>query len=164
MSSVKILKKNIIDSTEVFINHHKQKYSGALPIWVAIELLSFGTLSKMFKNLKKVDSDFICKEIYKVKSFYVQNWLHALAVMRNICAHYGRIYNRLLPVDINLFKKEMGIRKNSFFALNLVLKRLITDRSQWKTYVTSLEALIEQYNCVDIKRLGFPEDWQKLLR
>lgn len=158
------LEKEVIRSNEVFVEHHNKKYSGNFPLWVVIELLSFGTLSKMFRNLKKEDSDFICKEMYHMKSYYARNWLHALSVTRNICAHYGRLYNRFLPIDINLFKEDKLIRRNSFFALNLVLKRLVLDAVLWDSYIISLAALIEKYDCVDIKRLGFPNNWEKILK
>lgn len=38
---------------ELFVMHHKSKYSGEFPFWVAIEVISFGELSKLFRNLLK---------------------------------------------------------------------------------------------------------------
>lgn len=97
------LSKEISISKELFVKHHQQKYSGNFPIWVAIELISFGTLSKIFNNLNNEDANFICKEHYRIRPYYIRNWLHALSVTRNICAHYGRIYGRHLPVSVRLF-------------------------------------------------------------
>lgn len=36
---------------ELFVVHHKSKYEGEFPFWVAIEVISFGELSKLYKNL-----------------------------------------------------------------------------------------------------------------
>lgn len=49
---------------ELFIKHHFEKYNGNFPIWVAVELFSFGTLSKFFKNMKSKDREFISKQHY----------------------------------------------------------------------------------------------------
>ena len=36
---------------EVFVRHHNTVYDGKFPIWVLVELLTFGSLSRLFKNL-----------------------------------------------------------------------------------------------------------------
>ena len=44
-------------SKEIFIEHYKSKYEGfpALPIWVAVEIMSFSSISLLIYNLKKED-------------------------------------------------------------------------------------------------------------
>lgn len=42
----------IARSRDVFIAHNFNNHDGAIPIWAAVEIMSFGTLSKMIKNLK----------------------------------------------------------------------------------------------------------------
>lgn len=37
---------------ELFIKHHKIKYDGQVPLWAAVEIMSFGMLSKLYSNLK----------------------------------------------------------------------------------------------------------------
>ncbi|OWZ85052.1 Abi family protein [Natranaerobius trueperi] len=44
-------------SDEIFVQHHKSAYGGVFPIWVVIELASFGLLSKIYSNLKEKDQD-----------------------------------------------------------------------------------------------------------
>ena len=39
-------------SKDVFIAHNFSNHEGEIPVWAAIEVLSFGTLSKIIKNLK----------------------------------------------------------------------------------------------------------------
>lgn len=46
---------------ELFIRHHIDNYDSNFPIWVVIEVMSFGQLSKMFKNLKSEDQKFSFK-------------------------------------------------------------------------------------------------------
>lgn len=40
---------------ELFVRHHIEKYNRQFPIWVAIEIFSFGMLSRLFKIMKRED-------------------------------------------------------------------------------------------------------------
>ncbi len=42
----------IARSDDVFILHNYEQYDGAIPLWATVEILSFGMLSKLIKNLK----------------------------------------------------------------------------------------------------------------
>ena len=74
-------------SKERFIKHFKENYIEfpQLPIWVAIETMTFGTISLLFKNLRKEDQISIAKEI-GIHHTLLNNWLHTLTYIRNICA------------------------------------------------------------------------------
>lgn len=47
---------------EPFIEHHKEKYGGRVPIWVAIEVWDFGLLSRLFGGMKHSDKNRIAKK------------------------------------------------------------------------------------------------------
>ncbi|GIW48989.1 MAG: ABC transporter permease [Caloramator sp.] len=160
------LQEEINRSDELFVKHHINNYDGVFPIWVVIELTSFGTLSKIYSNLKDDDQDDIAKNFYGTKGEYLKTWLHTLSNLRNICAHYGRLYNRKFTVTPKLFKadKKRGIINDSLFANLFVMGRLLKQKTEWKHFVTKLEALVEQYDKVDLKCLGFPNDWIEILK
>jgi abortive infection bacteriophage resistance protein len=105
------LDKEIKRSQEIFVKHHIKKYEGILPVWVAVEVLSFGALSKLFSNMKIVDQNQIAMNNYRVPAVYLISWLKCLSYIRNICAHYGRLYNRPLTSKPRLDRrsKKMGI-------------------------------------------------------
>lgn len=42
----------IARSNDVFIKHNFNNHDGEVPVWAIVEVLSFGTLSKIIKNLK----------------------------------------------------------------------------------------------------------------
>lgn len=46
------LSQEIARSSDVFIKHNFDKHDGNVPVWAAVEIMSFGTLSKTIKNLK----------------------------------------------------------------------------------------------------------------
>lgn len=87
------------DSKEIFIRHFKKKYSNfpSLPIWVLVEILSFGALSHLFSYLKKEDQKTISKQ-FGIPLTIFQNWLHNFAYLRNICAHHSRLFDRTLSI------------------------------------------------------------------
>ena len=160
------LEKEINRSQEIFIKHHIEKYEGKIPIWVAIEVLSFGSLSKLFSNMKSIDQNQIVKKNYRVPAIYLVSWLKCLSYIRNICAHYGRLYNRPLTSKPRLDRKsrKLGIDQGKIFAHIYILKELISDRGKWTDFITRLEALLTEYKAVvELDRIGFPEDWEAIL-
>ena len=160
------LEKEINRSQEIFIKHHFEKYDGKTPVWVAIEVLSFGALSKLYSNMKSVDQNQIAKRNYRAPAIYLESWLKCLSYIRNICAHYGRLYNRPLTSKPRLDwkSKQLGIEQGKIFAHLYILKELISDRGKWRDFVIQLEALLSEYKeVVELERIGFPEDWQSIL-
>ena len=151
--------------SELFIAHHYDKYSGKFPVWVAIEVTSFGTLSKLYKNLKEEDKKEIAKTYYNVPYTYIESWLRTLSNVRNVCAHFGRIYNKNLIFRPALFNNEKKIIDNKkVFAAIYVAKRLLT-RQEGDRLLASLEALIDEYEGqLDLSRLGLKSNWKDLLK
>jgi abortive infection bacteriophage resistance protein len=153
-------------SNELFIAHHQSKYRGQIPIWVAVEIMSFSTLSKLYSNLKNKDRDRIASEYYNLPHIYIASWLRVLSVVRNVCAHYGRLYGRRFRTAPRLDKKDakLGFDSNRIFAAIFVMKKLTRDKQIWMgEFVSHLQALIEQYSEVDCSLIGFSENWDKLL-
>ncbi|MFD2371571.1 Abi family protein [Brevibacillus sp. GCM10020057] len=161
------LTKEVQRSQEQFIRHHLDKYHGDIPIWVAVEVLSFGALSKLYSNMKLEDQTYIAKTNYRVPAVYLKSWLKCFAYVRNICAHYGRLYNRPLTSKPRLSRewKARGIPQDRIFAPICIAKQLIHDPQIWSDFLVRLEALFSAYHeDVELHRIGFPEDWEALLR
>lgn len=146
--------------------HHHSNYGGQFPIWVVVEVLSFSTLSKLYSNLKNQDKSQIAEEYYKLPYKYIISWLRVLSIVRNICAHYGRLYGRRFRTAPRLDAKDerLGFDRNRIFAAIFVIKKLYQDKQTWRNeFVLSLQALIGQYSEVDCGLIGFCKDWEKLL-
>ncbi len=86
-------------SKEAFIEHFRATYSQypSLPLWVAAEVMSFGTLSRLYFGLNSTDRTAIAKP-HGVHQVVFASWLHCLAHVRNICAHHSRLWNRELSI------------------------------------------------------------------
>lgn len=160
-----ILDKELNESDEIFVKHHSVQYKGIFPVWVAIEVTSFGFLSKMYSNLLDKDKDIIARTYYNVPGRYVKSWLHSLTNVRNKCAHYGRLYNKKLNITPRLFKSspKQGIKNDTLFANIYIMGKLSLDKKEWKYFVEKLKIILERYEIVDKKFLGFPDDWKYIL-
>jgi abortive infection bacteriophage resistance protein len=150
---------------ELFVAHHNNKYGGQFPIWVSVEVLSFSTLSKLFSNLKNEDKRKIAKDYYGVPYVYISTWLRVLSVVRNICAHYGRLYGRRINTQPRLDSDDraLGFDASRVFAAIFLMKKLYVDEQAWNYFVINLQALVDQYDEVDCNLMGFCKEWYKVL-
>lgn len=153
------------NKTELFVIHHHKKYEGVFPFWVAIELLSFSTLSMLYKNLLDEDKLLISRTYYNLHFKYIQSWLHTLTPIRNICAHHGRLYGKNLSIRPQLFTElRTKVQNNTLYAAIIALIKLLNndDRS---IFFISLQALVEEYNNhIKLSDIGFPNDWEVIIQ
>lgn len=148
-----------------FVKNFKANYTdGKIPFYALVELFSFGTLSKFYKNMKNEDKKQIAST-YGVGYTYFESWIESIAFIRNVCAHYGRLYNAKLPKTPVLYKqyKQAGIGNIRIFGILLCIKHIILNDLQWQTFVTTLKELIDKYPAVKISTMGFPENWEDYL-
>lgn len=153
------------NSKAPFVRNFKENYEGGnLPIYALVEVFSFGTLSKFYKNMLNKDKKAIAK-IFGVGYTYFESWLESISYVRNICAHYGRIYNAKLSKTPILYKEytQVGIGNNRIYGVLLCLKYLLKDDDHWNLFVDKIELLFDKYPCVQISTMGFPENWKVLL-
>lgn len=148
-----------------FVKNFRENYEGGyLPIYALVEVFSFGTLSKFYKNMKNPDKKAVAKS-FGVGYTYLESWLESISHVRNICAHYGRLYNAKLSKTPILFKEysSSGIGNNRIFGVLLCLRTLLKYDLHWNLFVDKVEMLFEKYESVNRKTMGFPENWKELL-
>lgn len=162
------LKENINKNKyrELFIKHHIKKYAGEFPIWVVVEVLSFGNLSKLFKNMRNEDKEIICETYYKIPFQYIQSWLHNLSYIRNVCAHYGRLYNKTFKVFPKFSNRDKKLFKPTgrIFDTIFILKKLIFNNQEWLNFTKKLDNLFYDNPIINKKLLGFSDNWLELLK
>lgn len=153
------------NSKSPFVRNFQQNYEGGkLPFYALIELFSFGTLSKFYKNMKNPDKKAIAKQ-YGVGYTYLESWVEHIAFVRNICAHYGRLYNTNLHKSPILYKEydKMEISNNRVFATIICLKHLLPHDRHWSDFVDTIEIFFDKYDHVKIGLMGFPLDWKEIV-
>ncbi len=165
----------IARSKDVFIAHNFNHHDGAIPLWASVEIMSFGTLSKVIKNLKTGVGSVYSRVVqhYKYKNVHgnvvnpsqdmFTSWIQAVSVMRNICAHNSRIYNRVInkiPQLISADSINPPPRYNGLYQIMLAMKYLRPTDQSWAEFITKFNALLHKYVGVyDMSRMNFPADW-----
>ena len=154
------------NSKAPFVRNFRENYEGGnLPIYALVEVFSFGTLSKFYKNMLNKDKKAIAKS-FGVGYTYFESWLESISYVRNICAHYGRIYNAKLSKTPILYKEytQVGIGNNRIYGVLLCLKHLLKNDVHWNLFVDKIDLLFDKYQYVKISTMGFPENWRELLQ
>ena len=159
--------KHLIDVNDdrEFVRHYNSKYCGAFPLWVVMELFSFGTLAFFYKDMHTADKKEIADKYYNCTSSELDNWLFCLNELRNYCAHYNRLYGNTFPVDPKT-PRGMDIElQPDVFGYIIVMKQLAHDHKSWNERVVKpVSRLIRKNSDVlRLKDLGFPEGWEAMI-
>lgn len=153
------------NSKSPFVRNFQDNYDGRIPMYALVELFSFGTLSKFFKNMKNVDKKSIAST-YGVGYIYLESWFESIAYVRNLCAHYGRIYNAKFTKKPMMYKQDVAIGADNsrMFALLICISRLVKHDTHWMDFLDEMELIIEKYSVVNISTMGFPTEWKECLK
>ncbi len=161
-------------SKDTFIKAHKNKHTDDLrfpPAWKTLELTSFGSLSKLYGNLKNTirSKDIIAEEFGTVNHTFLPSWLQSITQIRNYCAHYSRLWNKNLPGRPKLLSKPpmpwLGdVPKEHEFHMIYVhlccIKYLVNIVHPTNHFTQRLSALLIKYSNVDPNALGLKPNWQ----
>lgn len=168
------LDEEIERSKDVFIKDHKKKHKDDLrfpPSWKALELTSFGTLSKLYGNLHNSikSKDLIAKEFGTVNHTFLPSWLQSISQIRNYCAHHSRLWNKNLPGRPKLLPnppynwisdvpKELEFQ---YLYIHLCCMKYLLNIVQPENHFKQrLHDLFSKYPNVDPNALGMKEKWE----
>ena len=149
-----------------FVKNFQENYEGGdIPLYALVEIFSFGMLSKFFKNLKNPDKKAIAST-YQVPFPYFESWIESISYVRNICAHYGRLYNTKLTKKPKLYKEDqiLGVSNERVFGTLCCMKHLLSGDDKWETFLHDVDGLFLKHPKTDIKTMGFPLDWKDILK
>lgn len=165
--------QNRMSETELFLKHFKEKHNGQLPIWAYVEVLTISDVSKMYGILDEDIQKNIAKEFgycHNTGNELLAQLLHNVTIVRNICAHGGRLYNRnfirkpkLSRAQKKLLRVDDGKKVyDRLFSYILVIKALSLSQD-FDLLKEHLWELTSKYPFVDMKYYGFPENWKEIL-
>jgi abortive infection bacteriophage resistance protein len=167
----KILMKRITDEIKnngkaPFVKHHIDRYDGQFPIWAITELFSFGMLSVFYASMHLQDQKKFAKDEFDTTYRNLASWLRCCTDLRNICAHYGRLYFRkftAVPARISGLDDDAARR---LFGAVLSLKALHPDADRWNNEIhLRLKKLVDSNSdVITLAHIGFPSDWDAKLQ
>lgn len=164
--------KDIEQSSETFVEHYRKRYTAPLlpPIWAIVETMSLGSLSRWFTSSKSTDAKKEVSQSLGMPNIEVlEQVLHALTPVRNVCAHHSRLWNRRFPIQLPAIKKykaslvapnsphhQAHYLYNHLTVLALVMQQ-INPRSTWAGRVSRL--ITSELPQPQHAAMGFPPDW-----
>lgn len=145
-------------SKEPFVVHHQQQY-GALPIWAAIEVWDFGSLSRLFAGMQHADQQGIARTYGAVDGRAFAQWLRSLNFIRNVSAHHSRLWNinvlELSPVPPGWPTALNRAKPFLYFGLMQQLLSVICPNSSWGERFKSL--LLDEFPTTAERSLSLAE-------
>ena len=163
------------------VTHHLVAYPDThLPIWITLDIVSFGSLPYFMDLMHDEDRNDVAQLFGVRNGKALTRWTRAFVDLRNVCAHNLRLFNsnvkRVLavrpsevPKGAPLHIPEPTSRKiYTHLVLLAYVLRSHAAGSQWhrslRTQVRKFPAGIMDGSGVmmDLTVMGFPEDWDRL--
>lgn len=159
---------------EAYLKHFVNDLGQPIPLWAYVDLLTISDISFLYsiseQRIKREVANTFGLTMSKGPEILGQH-MHSMTIIRNLCAHGSRIYNRLFEQKPSLNTKEKAlliVDKNNhldnahFYGFVFVMKRLLpTDIfSEMKNSIISLT---KKYPFVRMDYYGFRSDWKEKL-
>ena len=159
-------------SKEEFIKEHFERYDKPSfpPSWKTLETVSFGTLSKLYQDFyDKADKKSVAEDFGLPQHEFLISWLESLTVLRNLCAHHSRIWNRRYALKPQMPKTLVGHKWLSDFSFPpdkiypqlCCISYLLNSIDAQNTFSKDFKQLWRKSPSVDAAAMGFPKDWEK---
>ena len=101
--SLQKLDEELARSKEDFVAHFRDIYGMKRPpIWAACEVMSFGQISSFYGQLVSARLRQVIADTYGLDERVLVSFLHHLNLVRNICAHHGRLWNRRFTISVQI--------------------------------------------------------------
>lgn len=162
-----------------YIVHQRSKY-GNVPLWVLVNAMTFGQVSKMYSLLRPSVKSSVAKQYEHVNERELEQHIKALVLYRNCCAHGERLFSHKIYTDIpdTWLHKKLGIPlngqqyvmgKRDLFAAVISLRYLLPE-DEFVPFKKKLADLMSKFvrenGVIDeaelLASMGFPENWKKL--
>lgn len=165
------------------IAHYAENYSG-FPFWVLAEVLDFSDMSLLYDGLRRQDQlrissgfgfdvDVAALSAKQKKAYYRQDplarWCEQLTILRNACAHHGRLWNRrFTPASTNAFRTIGGLaslprgQSERLYGSLLVMAFLLRSISPGSSWADKVVRLVREHFLPiagrTVSELGFPTE------
>ena len=161
-------------SHEPFLQHFIEELNENIPLWAYIDLFTISDISKFYTISENDIQKAVAAQFgfnHKNATDIMRKYLHCMTILRNLCAHGSRIYNRLFITKPSLNKKELsylreddnGNPDNSrAFGYILNIRRLLSEQ-EFAEFKSELFTLCDKFPFVDMRYYGFSENWQDIL-
>lgn len=163
------LKGEFDRSNETFAAHFKANYHEKLPpIWAAVELMTLGQISHWYSNIKERSDRKNIANKYGLDEKTLSSYFHSLTIIRNTCAHHGRLWNKRFTFAVKIPKSPADFASSInpatpkyLYNILVFLKYMMDHISPGHTWGNRLKDLIKS-NGINSSAMGCPSSWESL--
>ena len=161
------------DSDYVYIRHYMTVYQ-YVPLWVLMNVLTIGQLSKIYASQKGRIQIKVCQDFGPLKINELGKMLAVMTKFRNVCAHNDRLFDfrtKDALLDRNIYErlqitKEKGrykYGKNDLYAQVIILKLFLSEED-FRIFFHDLKRCFKKHPIHKeiLEKMGFPENWERI--
>lgn len=157
---------------EAYLKHFVNDLHQEIPLWAYVDLLTISDISFLYAisehSLKEIIAQHFGLTMNRGPEILGQ-YMHSMTIIRNLCAHGSRIYNRLFEQKPSLNKKEQAllihhedgtIDNAHFYGFFLIMRRILPTDS-FAEMKQAIVDLTKKYPFVRMDYYGFRADWKE---
>ncbi len=162
-------KKEAERSREPFILHFKEKYGDCHelpPYWVLVNTMDFGQMLTLYRGSSVEIRRSLANKL-GLAAKVLESWLVALNTTRNICAHHGRLWNRvmgnrpMIPKDDIRWHEPFDVSPDRIFCMLTILSYLLEQVAPQTGWRKRLFRLFDEHSEIDKRKMGFAKGWEE---
>lgn len=179
---IKTLEKMANENTDhKYLIYQRNKHHN-IPLWVVLNALTFGQISKIFEFLPQNMQGLICQDFGNIKKNEMIKYLKVLTLYRNVCAHSERLFSHhtysvipdtLIHKRLNIPKRDSKYvyGKNDLFCVVITFRYLLS-QTDFLIFKKQLMHIFIQYekkkSNLELDKLyeymGFPSNWKQITK
>ena len=137
-------------------------------MWAAVEVLDWGSLTALYGFSPRNVQDAVA-DAFGLSAPQLESWLKSLNIVRNVCAHHGRLFNRVFALAPRLpaFGRFPGLDaagpfNRTFGQLSLIQHMLHEQGIGRPTVLPTLLRSFPVVRGVPISHTGAPHGWESI--
>lgn len=165
-STSSLIQREYSHSTEDFIEHFKRTYSDPYPpAWILSEILPFGNITWIFRNLSNSNKKAVAKKFY-LHAPVLESWMNIVTLTRNSCCHHARVWNKvnsIIPNDMSGMTRPWittSTDKRKTYYNICIIKYFLDIISPNNDFKKKLLTLFLAFPEIDLNAMGFNADWE----
>lgn len=159
---------------EAYLKHFVNELQQNIPLWAYVDLFTISDISFLYSISEQPIKNAVARTFGLTMSkgaAILGSYMHSMTIIRNLCAHGSRIYNRLFEQkpSLNRQEKALLIKNNKgeldnahFYGFLLIMKRILPS-DNFSEMKDSITRLTKKYPFVRMDYYGFRSDWQQKL-
>lgn len=158
---------------EAYLKHFVEELKQDVPLWAYVDLLTISDISFLYSISDQQIRNAVASEmqLQPKGDVLLGRFMHSMTILRNLCAHGSRLYNRLFEQKPWLNKTEQALLRKEpdgtvdnahLYGFILIMRRLLLS-DDFRRMKMEILQLSRKYPFVSMRYYGFREDWEAAL-